>query len=179
MRRRITSSYYNYYRAKYRHMMMQIVARVLKSEDVEDGLQIADCELLWAMIHYDPSRGSLITYVQIRLAGRLRHYLKKRMREEVPFSLIVEDPMTLPVGQKGLSCWHDRDATLKIDLDDILSRCLLTDEERFVLESHFRDSMTLREIGDITSQSRTTIMNLKNSGLKKCIEYVQEQELCV
>lgn len=123
----------------------------------DDNMAIAMEQLLYTMIHYDPSRNTAFTtYLVHRTWGRIRHNIQKQMKCVCPSNNEME--MLLLPGNK-------KEIDLPMLVDELLA--CLDPYQRQILESYFMGNKTLREIQKETGTSYTTVQTNREKALEK------------
>jgi RNA polymerase sigma factor (sigma-70 family) len=150
-------------------MMKQIVVNVLPLNMFEDGMSIARQQFLWAMAHFEPNRGFVLsTYVYHRIWGILRRFRDDEKRAKVFCNSCSEKLKDFT--------WHDSLAVAHIDLQDMLNVCL-NKRERIILKALYEDDMTVRKLSEKLNISRTSVSNIKIAALEKCREFALENNM--
>jgi len=164
MKRRVTKSYFNYfYKLKY-HLLQRIATDLFKglgerfdSNYYDDFMAIAKTELLYAMIHFNPSVASFNTFLYHRVSGIIRHYIDTNIKyfkrnESEAQPEFVNGYYNNPVGS-GL------------DIQELLDS--LSPNEATVLRMRYLESYTLLEITELTGFSSYKIIDLQNKAVHK------------
>jgi len=163
MKRRITSSYYNYCYSLKQEYISNLIKKYLKgikkanllvSDDFYEFLQLGRIELLYTMINYDKEKSSFNTYLYIRILGALRHLkiLDKQKNNDIDF--INNIPNKKQENNYG-----------SMLIEDILS--CLNDEEKQIIQSCCIDGLTLRKASNIIGKSYCAIHHTKKRAFDK------------
>lgn len=155
--RRITKSYFNYYyRTKIRLINKIVINFQYKNPD--ELLAIAKNELLYSMIYFNGKLGSFNSYLFLRIRGNILRYIRdeKKWLNNIDVSeMCIKDSRNVDL---------DKDLIIEDLFKD------LSEKERNVLDLHYLQGNTIREIAQKMNTSTCTIMKSKNRAIQKIRE---------
>jgi len=154
-RRRITKSYYNYYYVRFKGILKNNAIKYsVTRSDIDDNFVMACRELLYAMVHYNGS-SSLITFLSIRVAGKLRHARDKNAK----FPIILMESILLQDHS------YEQDFETSLAIKEAMGS--LTGLERNIVIASCMENIPLRQISVQHKISHCMIHNIKKQALKK------------
>jgi RNA polymerase sigma factor (sigma-70 family) len=164
MNRRITEGYYNYYYKLKYHLLQRIVNDLFKgmfgrfdTNYLDDFMAIAKTELLYAMIHFDSSKGSFNTFLYHRVNGTIRHY--------VDSSIKYFQRNDTEIHPEFVNSYYDNPVSSGLEVQELLDS--LSSDEASVLRMRYLESHTLLEITKLTGFSSYKIIDLQNKAVHK------------
>lgn len=158
VKRRITSSYYNYALSKYANLFYKLALKLTRNNEcIEDLLSIAKIELIKCLMCCDRQHGSLTTFIYHRVYGAMRHWMcsyNKGSKAQYISNL---------QGMKEVT--YVEDNTVRILATECMS--VLSGREREVIDMLFFNHNNLAEISEKMSIPRSTAFKIKEKALKK------------
>jgi RNA polymerase sigma-70 factor (ECF subfamily) len=149
IRRRDPQAFHDLYR-EFGHSTFGYLMNTLRDRAAAEDVQQEVFLEAWRRgPHYDPTRGTPLTWVLMMARSRAIDYLRKRVPEP-------KDPSVIAVMVDGEDATATTDATLEAwRLAHLLSR--LPAEEAMVLRMRFHEDLSQREIADRTGIALGTV----------------------
>lgn len=146
----------------------------IRKSEAEDLAQEAKIAFIDALKTWDPRRGELWTYVQLRLKGSMQDYLRKKKMDQV----------------SGMYEWinsaahvymaFNREAVIQDQADDIINVDValkdLSDKEREVVNEYYKKDKTFKEIGDEVGLSESQVSRICNEATRKMKKAVKSSD---
>lgn len=156
--RRITTSYYEYHLRQHADLLAAIVSQFASHSSArEEMMRVAESELLWAMIHFDPTINSNFRYyVMTRIKRRLQHYLRDEAKHT---RLLPGDDYTFD------NLDYEDDPLPRLVVEEILDPC--TPLERAVVWGLHAEGKSLRQIAVEKGVSRRRVARALRTGMSK------------
>lgn len=146
----------------------------IRKSEAEDLAQEAKIAFIDALKTWDPRRGELWTYVQLRLKGSMQDYLRKKKMDQV----------------SGMYEWinsaahmymaFNREAVVQDQADDIIHVDValkdLSEKERQVVEEYYKKDKTFKEIGDEVGLSESQVSRICNEATRKMKKAVKSSD---
>ncbi len=155
--RRIVKSYFNYY-YKNKIQLIHKIINNFRYRNADELLSIAKNELLYSMIHFNKELGSFNSYLFLRIRGNILRYIRdeKKWLNDIDVSeMCIKDSRNIDL---------DKDLIMEDLFKD------LSEKERNILDLHYLQGNTIREIAKKMNTSTCTIMKGKNKAIQKIRE---------
>jgi RNA polymerase sigma factor (sigma-70 family) len=156
--RRITTSYYEHHLRRQESLLSAIVSQFSRQSSArEEMMRVAESELLWAMIHFDPEiNANFKYYVMTRVKRRLQHYLRDEAKHTrmLPSNDYSFDNLN-----------YEDDPVPRLVVEEILDVC--TQLERTVVWGRHAEGKSIRRIAAEKGVSRRRVARALRSGLSK------------